>query len=206
MLTIYIMLLMLNSSQKINVNINVNINSNIVHNFHFLILSGHLLYHNNYIYKISCHIAMCRSTKTGPNCTSARWHFSLPMQFCNNILTSHAFVQQFITLLLLWLVSWACWHARVPGWLQMALVAVHKQTLGCKPHKTANWCYPLIWLLFVALEVQMDHCWGHFRESVTVHVVCLAHHFVAPYHSHHPIEITCGIASKMVGNSATQYW
>ena len=24
-------------------------------------------------------------------------------------------------------------RARVPSWLQMALVAVHKQTLGCKP-------------------------------------------------------------------------
>ena len=39
-------------------------------------------------------------------------------------------------------------------------------------HMTANSCCPLIWLLFVAFEAQMDHCWGHFGVSVTD--VCLA--------------------------------
>ena len=77
-----------------------------------------------------------------------------------------------------------------------------RRHLAVNRHTTANWCFPLIWLLFMAFEAQMHHCWGHFGVSVTV--VCLARHFVAPLHQ---IEITCSIGknklSKMVGNSSS---
>ena len=49
----------------------------------------------------------------------------------------------------------------------------------------------------------MDHCWDHFKVSVTD--VCLVCHFMATHHPQHPIEIACGIGeklSKMAGNSA----
>ena len=62
-------------------------------------------------------------------------------------------------------------------WLWWPFTSRH---LAVNRHTTANWCYPLIWLLFVAFEAQMDHYWGHFGVSVTD--VCLAHHFMAPHY------------------------
>ena len=65
-----------------------------------------------------------RSMRTVPNHTSGRWHFSLPVKLCNNILTSHASATARSSL-----VCFSCsWflghvrHARVASWLQMALV------------------------------------------------------------------------------------
>ena len=59
-------------------------------------------------------------------------------------------------------------------WLWWLLTSRH---LAVNHHMTANGCYPLIWLLFVVIRAQMDHCWGYFGLSVTD--VCLVH--VAPH-------------------------
>ena len=57
--------------------------------------------------------------KTGPIRTSGRRHFSLPMEFCNNILTSNASATANSSSLCFscgWFLGHVR-HARVPGWL-----------------------------------------------------------------------------------------
>ena len=143
---------------------------------------------------------MTRSTKTSPNCTTARCHFSLPIESCNNVLTNHASSTANSSL-----VCFSCgWflghirHARVPGWLQMALVAVNKQALGCKPHMTAaaNWCYPSIWLLFMVIGPLLGLFW-------TVSYWCvfsLPLRGSPPPPTNHSIEITCGFGEITIYN------
>ena len=58
-------------------------------------------------------------------------------------------------------------------WLWMQFTSRH---LAVNCHTAGNWCYPLIWLHFVAFEAQMNHSWGHFRMPVID--TSLAHHFV----------------------------
>ena len=144
--------------------------------------------------------------KTVPNRTSGRWHFSLPMEFCNNILMSHASATSKSSSVC-FSCGWFLGHVRrawVLSWLQMALVAVHKQSrhLAVDRHTTANQCYPLICLLFVAFEAQIDHCWDHIRVSITD--VCLASYFVAPHQPpHRSLMVLVKKLSKIVGNLAS---
>ena len=76
-------------------------------------------------------------------------------------------------------------------WLWWLFTSRH---LAVNCHTAAYCCYPLIWLLLVAFEAQMDECWDHFRVSVAN--VCLPHHFMAP---HHPQPTTpCGMGEKTI--------
>ena len=125
---------------------------------------------------------MTRSMKTVPNCTSVRWRFSLPIETCNNMLMSHASATAKISSVCFsygWFLGMSDVYECLVGfkWLWWLFKSRH---LAVNHHTTANWCYSLIWLLCVAFEAQMDHCWGHFRVSITD--LCLAHHFVAPHH------------------------
>ena len=60
-----------------------------------------------------------------------RYFHLLPIKFCNNILMSHAANSSLLCFSGSWFFR-CVRHTWVPSWLQMALVAVHKQTLGCK--------------------------------------------------------------------------
>ena len=119
-----------------------------------------------------------RSTKTGPNRTTGRCRFSLPIESCNNVLMNHASATANSTS-----VCFSCGgflgHVLVGyKWLWWLLTS---RRLAVNHHTTANWCHSSIWLLFVVIGAQINHCWGYFRLSVTD--VCSAHHFIA---SHHP--------------------
>ena len=89
-----------------------------------------------------------RSTKTVPNCTSGRWHFSLPIESCNNILMSHASTTvkvQRSTSPVAGFLGMSDVHECPVGfkWLWWPFTSRH---LAVNWHTTANWCYPLIWL------------------------------------------------------------
>ena len=97
--------------------------------------SEHTVCMHTHTYNTYTHNYVTRSRKIVPNHTSRRWHFSPPIESCNNILSSRApTTAKGSSVCFSW--GWFFGHvrrARVPSWLQMALVAVHKQTLGCKP-------------------------------------------------------------------------
>ena len=86
----------------------------------------------------------------------------------------------------------------VPGWLQMALVAVHKQKLGCKPPYDCYLMLSIDLATFCGIWATNGPLLGPFCSVSYWRVFSLPLCGSPPPPTNHPIEITCGIGEKTI--------